>query len=584
MQKYKQLLKTISTAKPSRLLLFTIITLSIFSTISSLIFPLITKQVIDSFSESSSLPFFWIALLGCSLLMGAITSGANFYFLGKVGNDMLVNIRNKSLKRTIHLPISYFDSHSSSEPASRIVKDTELVNDLISKELEPVISGTLTLVISIFILWFIDWKLTSVLFFTLLGAVCIVIPVGAKLVTVSKKAQEQEAAFLGKIIDYFSQLRLIKAYTAENKAIESSSITLKELYKHKQHEVRISAIMAPVAQFTVLITLIIILGYGSLRVSQGVITMGTLIAFVLYIFNIAAPLFQLTFFTISLNKAMGASERIQEIFIFDNELDYSGKQIDVKNKNLFFDSISFQYSDETKIFNDFSLQVSANETLALVGESGSGKTSLFSLLLRFYSPNKGEISLNGTSINNFDINSWRSQISYIQQDSPLLSGSIMDNLLLGMNELPDSKTVNEILNYSHLKEFVDSLPKGLDTQVGEHGSKLSGGQKQRLAIARAMLADNPILLCDEATSNLDSITEHKIKNAMKKLALNKTTIIAAHRLSTVVDADRIIVLQNGKIVGDGSHAELMKTQSYYRDLVEHQLSFSDAQLDTKTTI
>lgn len=581
MQKYSQLFHTISYADPNRKLIAVIAVLSVSSTVSSLLFPLLTQEMIDSFSTDSSFPIVTAVFLIGILLLGAMSSGLNYYFLGMIGNRMLVNIRKKTLRRGVYLPVSYFDSNPSAEPASRIVNDTELVNGLVSQQLEPVISGTLTLTLSVFVLWYIDWRLTSILFCTLFIAFAIVIPIAAKLTNLSKFSQEKEAEFLGRIVEYFSQLRLIKASNAEWDAINSSGDVLDELYQIKHKEVKIGAVIAPIAGITIVLTLVIILSYGAARVNEGLISIGTLVAFILYIFNIVSPLAQLTSFNISLNKAVGASERIQELLALENEIDFDGDKIDAINKDIVFENISFKYSDDSEVFSNFSLSLSANETIAFVGESGAGKSTLFSLLLRYYSPDTGAIKVAGSSIGNFDLASWRSQLSYIQQDSPLLSGSILENLVLGMDDFPDAEIIDSALAAAHLKEFIDELPEGLDTQVGERGSKLSGGQKQRLGIARAILANSPILLCDEATSNLDSITEYGIKEAMKNLTTNRTTLIAAHRLSTVIHADRIVVLKGGEIIADGTHSKLMKTQSYYRDLVEHQLKvFDDKKIES----
>ena len=217
------------------------------------------------------------------------------------------------------------------------------------------------------------------------------------------------------------------------------------------------------------------------------------------------------------------------------------------------------------------LNIGANQTLAIVGNSGAGKSTIFSLLLKYYAPTDGDILINGKSLSTCSLHHWRNQIAYISQDAPLLSGTIRDNLVFGMSDVPDELFIRDIVRHAYLDEFIEGLPNGLETQVGENGTMLSGGERQRVAIARAMLQQKPILLCDEASSNLDVITEHKIQLSMTKLMENKTILIAAHRLSTVVGADNIIVLKDGKIAGEGKHEELLSAMGYYQELVSYQL-------------
>lgn len=583
MNKYQQLLKIVGYANPGKGLLFFIGCLSVIGAASSLIFPLLTQNLIDAFSEASNLPSEWIIFLVVALAIGSIASGVSYYLIGKVANRMLVNLRTKVLSKSFRLPIKYYDNNQSAEPASRIVNDTEVVNTVVSQHFEPFISGMLTLVSSLIILWVLDWQLTAVLFATLIIAFVITIPIAAKLSQLSKSIQKEEASFLSYITERLSQIRLIKACTAEEDSIHSSKETLDQLYQLGLKEVKIGAVMAPIAGMTIITTLIVILAFGAARVSEGVITMGTLIAFILYLFNIVFPLIQFTYFFAALNKAAGAAERITELLNETEEKVEKSEQSDnhneqfllENNQSISFHQLDFSYSDEQELFQQLNLTLPANQTIAFVGESGSGKSTLFSLLLRYYSPSSGEIKFNDQVIDKIPLNEWRKQIAFIAQDAPLLSGTLLENLTLGLRRVPSQETIEEKLRLAQLDTFVEGLPKGLETEVGERGVKLSGGQKQRLAIARAMLQDAPILLCDEATSNLDSVTEHKIQQAMKLVAQNRTTLIAAHRLSTVIDADLIIVLKSGEIIGQGTHQELLQTVPYYQELVEFQLANSE---------
>ncbi len=571
MQKYRRLFKVIAFARPSKFLLIIIAFMAVFSSVTTLLFPLLTQQLIDGFTDAKSLPVDLLALLIAVLTIGAIVSGLNIYLIGKMGNRMLVALRTKVLSKAIHLPVSYYDQNMSTEPSSRVVNDTGIINSLVSEHFESVISGVLTMLASLVILWLIDWQLAAVLFATLLGSFIIVVPILSKLTSLSKKLQEKEAHFLGFITERLSQIRLIKAFTAEKHSLENSREILDNLYQIQQKEVKISAIIAPIFALTIVVTLVIILVYGAIRVSEGAISMGTLIAFILYIMNIIAPMAQIAGFTAALNKAAGASERVYGLLDEKDECLQNDQPIPFTNNDIMFRNIEFEYDAEQTILKNFNLCIPANQMIAIVGESGAGKSTLFSLLLRYYTPTNGDILIGDQLIENYSLYSLRRQIGYIAQDSPLLSGSIRDNLLLGVESKPDESTISDILKLALLDEFILELPDGLDTQIGERGTKLSGGQKQRLAIARAMLRDSRILLCDEATSNLDAATEYKIQQAMNRLEENRTTLIVAHRLSTVLDADKIIVMKGGQVIGEGTHQELLESQSYYKELVEHQL-------------
>lgn len=577
MDKFKRLFKIIGYANPGKGLLTIIGFLSILGAASSLLFPMMTQKLIDMASTTGELPTEWILILIGVLLGGSIASGYNFYLVGKVGNRMLVNIRTKILSKALYLPVKYFDDNSSAEPASRAVNDTEVINGVVSEHFEPFISGLITLVSSLVILWILDWQLTGVLFTTLIIAFLVTVPIAAKLTALSKSVQKQEANFLSFITERFAKIRLLKACNAEEETLSQSKGTLSKLYELGLKEVRIGAIMAPIAGITIISTLIIILVFGATRVSQGEITMGTLIAFILYLFNIVFPLIQFTYFFAELNKAAGAAERVEELLDEDSEDNlYSTESSQKANfanpGQINFDNVDFAFDEQHPLFQKLSMNFPQNKKIALVGASGAGKSTLFNLLLRYYSPSAGAILLGEHAIDSFSLKDWRNQISLVAQDSPLISGTIKENLTLGLQKNISDTLINDVLKSTQLFDFIESLAEGLNTQVGENGVKLSGGQKQRVAIARAMLQDTPILLCDEATSNLDAATEHKIQTAMNQLTDNRTTIVSAHRLSTVVDADLIYVLKNGQVIASGTHQSLMEESDYYQELVKYQLS------------
>ncbi len=568
---FKKLLALLSYAKPSKKLITVLTLLSLIGVISNLGFPILTQQFIDSFGSGKTLPLLPIVLLVLILTLGAISQGVSAYLVGKLGNNMLVNLRSKLLNTVLYLPVKFFDNNPSAEPASRIINDTEVVNKIVSIHLVPLISGVVTLLASVVVLWVLDWQLTAVLFSTLLITFAVVVPVTTKLIKLTKAIQTKEALFLSFIVERLSLLRLVKAYTGERQCLEDADKQLQALYAAKQNEVRISAYMAPVAGMTIVVTLVIILGFGASRVNQGLISIGTLIGFIMYLFNIIMPLIQIIGFSAELNKALGASHRLNELLNSQSEQPSELAAARLPSSQIRFDHVNFGYESDTPILKELSFEVAEHQTVAFVGKTGSGKSTIFSLLLRFYERDSGTITIGDTAIDTLPLKQLRKQFSYIAQDSLLLAGTIAQNLTFGLENQPEETELWQVLEQAELKSFVQALKDGLQTEVGERGIKLSGGQKQRLAIARAMLNDNPILLCDEATSALDATTEYKIQTAMDKLRTNKTVLIAAHRLSTVVDADNIIVVDDGHIVAQGNHQQLLAANDFYRELVEHQL-------------
>ncbi|MDP5138241.1 ABC transporter ATP-binding protein [Rheinheimera baltica] len=572
MNRYSHLFKVINFATLGKLTIFFISILTTIATVISLAFPLLVQKFIDHLTTLGSIQNNWLLGIIVLLIIGAIATGLNSYLIGKIGNRMLVSLRERITTKAMHLPVSYYDKNLSSEPVSRIVNDASKISELISSQFQPAISGALTLVVSLIILWFLDWQLTTVLFGSVMLAFLITIPIVSKLTNVSKHLQKSEAKFLSYISERLSEIKLIKACIAEKHSLINSSNLLAEIFRTGQKEVKIYSIVSPIINLVVTATLIVILTFGAARVSQGAITMGTLIAFVLYLFNVVSPLAQLTSFVGALNSASGAAERVTELLEEDEECLREDKKkcIPTTGNALELHRIEFKYNEGQKAITDLSVSIFPNETVAFVGTSGSGKSTLFSIILRFYQLTSGEIMYGGKPITNYSLSDWRKNISYIDQGSPLISGTIRENLVLGLDSPPTYSEILDAIEMAQLTKFIETLPNGIDNEVGEKGGRLSGGQKQRIAIARAILQRGSILLCDEATSNLDSKTEHKIQIAMKKVRLGKVTLIAAHRLSTVMDADSIVVLKDGQVIAQGIHDNLIREVPYYNELVKYQ--------------
>ncbi|MGV3084075.1 ABC transporter ATP-binding protein, partial [Enterococcus dispar] len=314
-----------------------------------------------------------------------------------------------------------------------------------------------------------------------------------------------------------------------------------------------------------------ILGYGAVRVQAGTLTSGELVAFLLYLFNIIAPAASFATFFSQVQKAMGATERIQAILETATEPNTDDTAISVTGKTIEASHISFSYDDSKVILQDISFAAKPNTVVAFAGPSGGGKSTIFSLLERFYEPNSGQITIGGQNIHDLSLKDWRSQIGYVSQDSAVFAGSIRDNLQYGLDQLLTDEEMWQGLALAYADQFVRDFPNQLDTEIGERGVKLSGGQKQRIAIARAFLRNPNILMLDEATASLDSQSEEKVQRALDQLMAGRTTLVIAHRLSTIVDADKIYFIEHGEVTGSGTHRELIASHPLYAKYVSEQV-------------
>jgi len=403
----------------------------------------------------------------------------------------------------------------------------------------------------------------------------ILMPLGRMMYKVSRSTQDEMASFSGNLGRVLGDIRLVKAYNGEGLEKEKGFLGVGQLFHFGLKEARIQAVISPFMTTIMMMILVILIGYGGIRVSSGALTAGTLVAIIIYMFQIVVPFSQMASFFTAFQKALGATDRIQYLLGLEQE-PYEGKAEDgVLSGDLTFEQVDFSYEHSKPILTGVSFTVPANSTIALVGPSGGGKTTIFSLIERFYQPDSGIIRIGGVQIPDLDLSLWRSQIGYVSQDSPVMTGTIRDNIGYGVGREVTDEEVRQAASMANANRFIEKLPDSYDTEVGERGVKLSGGQRQRIAIARAILRDPQILLLDEATSNLDSESEQLVQHAIKNLMKGRTTLIIAHRLSTVIEADQLLVIEDGQITGRGTHQQLVESHKLYKKLATQQL-----QLDT----
>ena len=560
----------IKATKPSKMKLGIALFMSIATTVVSLVIPMFTKDLVDSFTLST-ISQGQIALLMIAFVAQAIASGLSIYLLNHVGQSIVAALRERLWKKLLVLPVAYYDNHRTGETISRMTNDTGVVKGLISEHLANFFTGIIAIIGSVATLLYLDWQMTLTMLIAVPLSIAILVPLGRQMYKISKGLQDETASFTTVMNQVLSEVRLVKAQNAEPHEYAAGSRGIGNLFRYGLKEGRVQAMIGPLISFVLMVLLVVIMGYGGMRVATGALSAGELVAFILYLVQIIMPLGQFTQFFTQLQKAMGATERIIATLEEPEEDHETGRTLENAALPIQLDKVGFAYENGERILDQVSFTISAGKVTAIVGPSGSGKTTLFALLERFYQPAEGEIRLGHDPIDTFSLASWRSKIGYVSQESPLIAGTIRENICYGISRPISEAELKQAAAMAYADQFIDELPDGYDTQVGERGVKLSGGQRQRIGIARALLRDPQILMLDEATSSLDSKSEIIVQQALQNLMKGRTTLVIAHRLSTVVDADQIIFLEKGKITGMGTHEQLFESHDMYKELASQQL-------------
>lgn len=551
---------------PSKFILFMGLFLVVISSFLLLSIPLIYLK----FGKSDNKEIIFVMLIAVIIQM--LISSVSLYIMSYIGHNIVKKVRETIWEKLLRFPVHYYDKNSSGEIISRMVNDTSQINHFVSSEMVSLVKNSISIVGSIILLIMIDWQITLVIFSAVLLTVFVIAPLGEKEYKISKDVQYETAKLQGHLGRVLADIRLVKYSIAERVELSQGNQRIKTLFNNGLKEAKLMAIIEPFSSSLFMLILIVIFGIGAFKVSKGSLSSGAYVSILYYLFNLMSPCVQMTTIYAEYNKFKGACEAIGDLLMEEEEPQIIVTQALNENTDqsiIKFNRVSFEYLQGNTILHDVSFEAHMGERVAIVGPSGTGKTTIFSLIERFYTPQKGTIFYQGKDINSIPLNFWRSKIAYVSQESPIMKGTILDNLVYGLEEY-NIEIIQKSVQDVELQDFIDSLPEKMDTDVGERGVKLSGGQRQRIAIARAMIRNPEILLLDEATAHLDGISEAQVQTALNKLMVGRTTLIIAHRLSTVKNAESLIVLEDGRVTGIGSHAALFTNNETYKNMVLQQ--------------
>jgi ATP-binding cassette subfamily B protein len=567
---FKQLIPYITAEKTPVIIAMV---LSIIGAGLSLAQPLMVGNVISAVEQQQEiLPF--ATILVVLILLSAGFSGFQYFLLARTGEAVVLNTRKQLISKLLRLPIYEYDQRRVGDMVSRAGSDSTLLRAVLTQGLVEAVGGAFLFLGALIAMAVIDLPLLlatlAVLAFSIIG----ISIAGRRIRFATTQAQQRVGEMSSSVERALSAIRTIRAARAEKREGEAIYKEATEAYDQGVKIASLSAIVAPIAQLSLNIAFIVVIGAGGLRVASGETDIASLVTFVILLFFLVGPLLQAFGAYSSVMSALGALARIQEIMALpDEQVDDATSTRSPKNDTAIeFRDVGFQYAgDESKpVLTSINFKIERGQRVALVGPSGAGKSTTFSLIERFYEPIEGQILMDGQAVTEFSRAKLREEIGYVEQDAPVLAGSLKDNLLLGKESADDEELIR-VLERVNLTEVLNRDSRGLDAQVGEDGIMLSGGEKQRLAIARALLSTPQILLLDESTSSLDGLNEQRMREAIDAVSENRTMLVIAHRLSTVVDSDLIIVLENGKIIGQGTHEQLLESTPLYQDLAKHQL-------------
>ncbi len=547
--------------------------LTLISRGASLVLPASTKYVVDEVitrGEHRLLPLI-AAAAGAALLIQAASGFALAQILGVAAHRSITDMRRAVHRKVLHLPSRYFETHSSGSLISRVMSDADGLRNLVGTGFVQLIGGIATAIVGLVVLFVLNWRLTLITLLALALFALLMTTAFRKIRPLFREQREVNAEVTARLNESLGGIRVVKSYRAEKREELVFTRGAHKLLRLISRSITAGSAVGSATTLLFGIVAVVMMVVGAQSVIAGTMTLGEVAMYIAFSAFVARPVAGIANVGTQMTEAFAGLERIREILNehSEDEGDESREPLDSMTGRIEFRDVGFSYGTGDKVLHHVSFVAEAGTTTALVGPSGSGKSTLISLVMTFYDPSGGTILLDGRDLSRIRRADYRRHLGVVLQENFLFDGTIMENIRYG-NSHASADQVREVARIAHVEEFVAPLEHGYDTIIGERGIRLSGGQRQRISIARAILADPTILILDEATSNLDSENEEKIQDGLSSLRKGRTTFVIAHRLSTIQSADQILVLDEGRIVERGTHAELIAAQGRYRQLYDKQ--------------
>lgn len=552
---------------------------TIMAAAGNLYIPWIIKDMIDEvLADKNGTMLNWIAasIIAIFVVRGLFWYGQN-YLMSYVGQSVIVDIRAAVLKKLQRLSVSFYDKNKTGTIMSYVTNDVNALQSAMVENTIEMITEGFILIGSVVAMIYLDWRLTLFTVCTFPVVLWFMEFFGKKIRKTGGRIQECTADITSVLQESVASARVIKSFVREDYEVDRFDVENRANFRANMKNAQLMATLTPVVELVAAIGVTMIIWYGGNNVINGTITAGSLVAFLTYAVNISNPIKRLTRVIGNIQKALAAAQRVFMIIDMPEEIAESrdAKQLPEVSGKVEFQNVSFAYDDKGNVITDLSFSVKPGEVIAIVGPSGAGKSTIANLLPRFYDVNKGDIKIDGHSVREVTLDSLREQVGIVPQETMLFNGSVYNNILYGRLDATKEE-IEAAAKAANAHDFIMQLTDGYETKLGDRGVNLSGGQRQRIAIARAILKNPRILILDEATSALDTESERVVQEALDRLMVGRTSFVIAHRLSTVKNADKILVLEKGNLVESGTHDELLALDGLYAHLYKIQYRNKEA--------